>query len=279
MRYIEFGGGLGDVIHQVFTDGGYRSLEALLPHERVKIGIISHNPACASLFDHHPKRAQLDIVTPGYWCPEEDTKMRRIHDLPRYDGTPIDSRPPVLPVRFYPSPTESCALARITRQKRLVVLAPNAGEPDRDIPFGVMQYILNRLLQADCIPVQVGLDYARNDRPPEQRYGRIFRGPFIDMVGFLSVPATLELVAKAAGVITCHSAVNMMAWHQQRRQLLLYPNHVLARHFLRPDQWSFGVWREPWSALTHHGLFQDTQAIEAFFAALAAESDQTTITQ
>lgn len=276
MRYIEFGGGLGDVIHQVFTDGGYRSLEALLPHERVKVGIISHNPACASLFDHHPKRAQLDIVTPGYWCPEDDAKMRRIHELPRYNGTPIDDR---LPVRFYPSPEEALALAKITRLKRLVVLAPNAGEPDRDIPFSIMSAILKRLWQDDWVPVQVGYDYDRNGRPPEQRYGRIFPGPFIDLVGFLSVPATLDLVAKASGVITCHSAVNMMAWYQQRRQLLLYPNHVLERHFRRPDQWSFGVWREPWSALTHHGVFHDSHPIEAFFAALAAESDQTTITQ
>jgi hypothetical protein len=276
MKYIEFGGGLGDVIHQVFTDGGYRSLEALLPHERVKVGIISHNPACATLFDHHPKRHQLEIVAPGYWLPEQDASMRRAHELPRYDGTPID---PNLPLNFYPSRSEVQALDRITRRHRLIVLAPNAGEVDRDIPFARMTDILDRIRDTEFVPAQVGLDYERNDRPPEMRYSKYHRAPFIDLVGYLSVPATLALVASAAAVVTCHSAVNMMAWHQKRRQLLLYPEMVRQRHFVRPDQWSFGVWREPWSALTHHGLFHDSHPVESFFNALRSEAEQLTLTR
>lgn len=276
MRYIEFGGGLGDVIHQVYTDGGYRSLEGLPPHERVKIGIISHNPACATLFDNHPKRSQLEIVAPGYWLPQDDLRMRSLHGLPRYEGTPID---PNLPLRFYPTAAEWQAIERITRRHRLIVLAPNAGEVDRDIPLLRMCGILERIADTDLVPVQVGLDYSRNDRPLEQRYSRFHRAPFIDLVGFLSVPGTLRLVAESQAVVSCHSAVNMMAWYQERRQLLLYPEHVRQRHFLRPDQWSFGVWREPYSALTHHGLFGDDHPVESFFAALKEQSEQRSLQQ
>lgn len=266
MRYIEFGGGLGDVIHQVFTDGGYRSLERLSARDRVKVGIISHNPACHTLFDHHPRRDQMELVTPGYWGPADDIAMRRQFGLPKYHGTPTDES---IPVRFYSDPASEAEVDAVVGRSQVLVVAPCAGESDRDLPEKDLNLVLRRAEVGRFTLVQIGKDYSRNDRPSEFRIRNLFTtAPIIDWINQLSVPATLRLIAGAEGVVTAHSAVNMMAWYLHRRQLLLYPPHVQDRHFLRPDQWSFGVWKEPYSALTHHGLFGDRHPVETFFASL-----------
>jgi hypothetical protein len=48
-------------------------------------------------------------------------------------------------------------------------------------------------------------------------------------------------VQASAGLVTCHSALNLLAWHVRKPQLLLYPRSAWERHMRVPDQWAFGI--------------------------------------
>jgi ADP-heptose:LPS heptosyltransferase len=82
----------------------------------------------------------------------------------------------------------------------------------------------------------------------------------------LSVPGTAVLLQGALGLVTCHSALNILGWHLGIPQLLLYPDAVRDRHFRRKDQWSFGAD----NGKTWHSTFQEfrPQLLEDFVKGL-----------
>jgi len=61
------------------------------------------------------------------------------------------------------------------------------------------------------------------------------------LIDRLSVPGVAHLLARAAALVCCHSALNILGWLLRKPQLLLYPETVRARHIAARDQWAFGV--------------------------------------
>lgn len=256
---MEFSGGLGDIFTRMYADGGYRFLDDLTPRDLVTVAVISHNPFAFEIFSHHPRAAQIDLRTLEYWLPHDDAIMRVRHRLPtkiwRY---PIANRP----VRFYPFPGDDAVLRELDG-RRFVAFAVSAGLPDRDIPTGIVDDLAKRAHARGYRPVFVGRGYDRHGR----REYRPDAAQGLDLVDRLSVPGVARALQGAAGLVSCHSALSMLAWLTRKPQLLLYPQSVRERHIQRRDQWAFGVDFPE----CRHGLVDGprvAELAEAFFADL-----------
>lgn len=163
--------------------------------------------------------------------------MRKAHGLPPRPAPPGRGAGAV---RFHPAPRDAEALDTVTREARgrpYVLFAATAGLPERDIPADLVEGLAARVLERDLLPVFTGRDYARGGRreyrPRDRRC--------LDLVDRLSVPGTARLLEGAAGLITCHSALNLLAWRLRKPQLLLYPGAVFERHIRPRDAWAFGA--------------------------------------
>jgi len=100
--------------------------------------------------------------------------------------------------------------------------------------------------------VITGRSYDRHGRSELRKWPQA-EGDIIDVVDRLSVPGTCALVQASAGLVTCHSALNLLGWHLRKPQLLLYPRSAWERHIRVPDQWAFGIGYPE----TVHAAFED----------------------
>jgi len=242
--YLEFGGGLGDVIQQIFQDGRYAIFDELGPNDSAAVSLICHNPHAHELFSYHPHIDRIEIRSFGYWTPEEDCVMRPKHGLPR----PPWYRPRKWAPKFYPAETDLPNLCGIPFQK-VVVFSISAGLSERSVPAKIVGRLSSLATSLGFLPVFVGREYERQGR----KETRIDLPGTLDLVNMLTVPGVAELVKKSCGVVCCHSSINILAWHLRVPQLLLYPPSVLERHISKRDQWAFGI-DYPECV---HGLFED----------------------
>jgi hypothetical protein len=234
MEYdIEFGGGLGDIFYQMCVEGGYRLLDRLGPQDRARVILISHNPFASELFRWHPHAPQIEVRDLGYWLPQDDARMRLEHGLPyRRSSYPVAATPVV----FHPSPEDLAVLGELGSE-RCVVFAASAGLPDRDLPVEIVERLAALSGAAGLLPVFTGRNYERHGR----REYRPPQGVGCDLVDRLSVPGVARLLEQAVGLVSCHSALNLLGWLMRKPQLLLYPPSVEERHIARRDQWAFGI--------------------------------------
>jgi len=257
--YLEYGGGLGDVLAQLFYKGSYNRLRDLGPEATAKVALVSHNPFVRELFEWHPKRAQIEVVECGYWHGvEAEVAGRHKFGLPAAGALyRLVDRDRPKDLEFYPSAEDLAVLEELLksetrnpkpegnpkseiRSPKIIVLALAAGLPDRNVPDDLAGGIVTRLVAAGYLPVLVGRTYERHGRSEEHRR-RCPQWGAVDLVDRLSVPGVCRLVQTSVGMVTCHSALNLLGWHLRKPQLLLYPQSVWERHFERPDQWGFGL--------------------------------------
>jgi len=239
--YAEFGGGLGDVFQQIFTQGLYTGFSRLADSDTVEVAIISHNPHVSELLAWHPNRKQMEVREFRYWLAEQDSDMRRQHGLPPYRGTgevyvlkDTECQP-----TFYPSPGDVRGLAGGTDTGNAIIFSTCAGLPDRDIPAPIVTHLAGMAIEAGFIPVFVGRTYERFERG--ERWRDSVPPGCVNLIDRLSVPGVARLVQSCVGVVCCHSAISMLGWYLRKPQFLLYPPSVVERHFKNRDQWSFGL--------------------------------------
>ncbi|MCI0528777.1 MAG: hypothetical protein L0Y56_15165 [Nitrospira sp.] len=239
MIISEFGAGLGDVITLIYNSERYNILEKLAPDERAMVILMSHNPHAKELFLWHPKAKQIEIRDVGFWWPSEDKKKRAEHHLPPAQPLHLIRQESV---KFYPSP-EDYAILETLKSFPYVVMNAAAGGIDRNIPEDICEDISQGITgsgQRDfgLRMVVVGRTYNAGKRK-ERKF--IPRGGLIDMVDRLTVPGTIELIARSRGVVCCHSAICLIAWYLKKPVFLLYPNDVKEREFNRPaHQYTIG---------------------------------------
>lgn len=235
--YLEFGGGLGDVFHQMYHRGGYNVLRDLEPGESAKVVLISHNPYVKELFEHHPKRHQIQLHDLGYWHgAEADKQGRKLHKLPP-PGENAKLPEKDSDVVFHCPAQDDEFIAAIPRP--FIALSLAAGLPDRTIPREIVEEVLPRLRAAGYTLVSTGRTYERHGR--KEHSLNAYNADVIDAVDHLTVPGTAKLVQASAGLVTCHSALNILGWVLHKPQLLLYPHSVYERHIQHKDQWAFGI--------------------------------------
>lgn len=239
MIISEFGAGLGDVLTLIYNSERYNVLEKLAPNEKAMVILMSHNPHAKELFLWHPKAGQIDLHDVGFWWPWEDEKKRAEHRLPAAQPLRLIRQESV---KFYPSP-EDYAILKTLESFPYVVLNAAAGGVDRNIPADICEAISQGLTdrgqrEFGLRAVIVGRTY-NADKRTEHRF--VSRPGLIDMIDRLSVPGTIELIARSRGVVCCHSAMCLMAWYLKKPVFLLYPKHVKDREFDRPaHQYTFG---------------------------------------
>ncbi len=119
---------------------------------------------------------------------------------------------------------------------RVVLIAPTAGLKERDIPREWLEMICRQLRAAGLILVQVGRNFTRFDRQ-EMDLGELVD---LSLVDKLTVPGTAKVLRCVAGIVTCHSALNLLAWHLRKPQLLIYPDEV-QKHLNEKTTWGFGA--------------------------------------
>lgn len=242
--YAEFGGGLGDVFQQIYTQGLYAGLSQMKDGESAEVAIISHNPHVSELFTHHPMRAQMEVRNLGYWNGDTDAEMRKQHRIPPYRNPEgkdyylrdMDSQP-----EFYMSPEDKAVIESefVIPSSRYILFSVCAGLPDRDIPTPVVDRLVLMALEAGFIPVFVGRTYERFERGERWRNG--VPAGCVNLIDRLTVPGVARLAQLTTGSVCCHSSLSMLGWYLRKPQFLLYPISVIERHFLNRDQWSFGL--------------------------------------
>jgi ADP-heptose:LPS heptosyltransferase len=243
----EFGAGLGDVITLIYNSDRYTRLDHLKPKEKAMIVLMSHNPHSKELFLWHPKASQFDIHDVGFWWPWEDQQKRAQHGLP--PAQPLHLTPQGS-VKFYPSPEDFKVLDTLTSFPYIVVNTA-AGGVDRNIPKHIYDDAVRTICEDgqrnhEFRAVVVGRRYS-----PEKRTEHDFipRPGLVNLIDRLTVPGTIELIARSRGVFCCHSAICLIAWYLKKPVFLTYPKEVGEREFGKPPhQYTLG---KDWPTTIH----------------------------
>ena len=244
--------GLGDVLAQLFCRGSYNVLRDLRPGEKAKVALITHNPFAKELFAWHPKRSQMEVVDCGYWHgAEADAAGRKKLGLPAPGAlNRLPPQPTPETLSFIPRPRTSGAgggagdgfftegTGGDKRVKAGHCAGAGGGAAGAEHPRALAREIMRRLAPGFRLVI-TGRSYDRHGRSELRKWPQA-EGEIIDVVDRLSVPGTCALV-QASGLVTCHSALNLLAWHLRKPQLLLYPRSAWERHIRVPDQWAFGI--------------------------------------
>lgn len=249
--YMEIWGGLGDAFNRLQHEGAWQKLAALEADELVTIALMSNNPHTRELFTSHPKFNQMRLLEFGYWQPAEFKAKKREHGLPPAGTQPMPKG--VGPFRFEATRGEvswmRCRFEKLFGSgERLdaeelasamawtVLVSPAAGLKDKDIPHEWMVKVCELLRAEGFKLIQIGRNYKRFDRT-EPDLGELVD---LNLVDQLDVTTTAWLVQMCGGVVTPHSALNILAWHLRKPQLLIYQPQAV-RHLQAKDRYGFGV--------------------------------------
>jgi hypothetical protein len=261
MHYnLEFGGGLGDVLDQMYANGAYNVLRDLGHEDTATVYLITHNPFAAELFAHHPHRDRITVEVLPYWTPDQDRAERTRRNMPPM-GMNQHLPHKYGSIDFFAEP-ESAALVSQVEPLQYLVLAAGAGMSDRVLPNSVLKLILDTVTAKTSLPIYaIGRTFERAGRyePLVEGYASV-----VNWVDRLDVPGTCQLVRTAAGLITAHSAMALLGWLEDVPELLVYPESVWNHHAPNnhPDHWLRGIR----SSTTVHATFNhlSTQDILRF---------------
>ena len=231
--YLEFGGGLGDIFNQIFNYSSYRGLEDLRPSDTATIAIICHNPFAYELFEWHPNRPQIEVRQFPYMNLNEDVLNRQKLGLAGALLTSCRDD-----TNFFPSNNDMAILHSLSFERTLVISA-SAGLPERSIPNSIVDRIIDTAIDSGFKIFVIGRTFSRHGR---REYVPTERENVSILIDKLSVPGTIELLRRSCGLITCHSAINILGWHVHIPQFLLLPKSVWMQHFFRGrNEWNFGI--------------------------------------
>ena len=228
-------GGLGDIFFQMYYRGSYNNLRDLRSNDTAVVHLVTHNPHARELFDYHENASQIEVHDWGYCWGEKEAALYAKLNTSAFINNELPEKDNLL---FFNYPEKELVSELIT--KKYVVISASAGDKDRTFPPELLDNIIKHFIaKTDLYLVAVGKSYTRNDRI-ELQYPDNPR--IINIIDKLSVPATAVVLQNSQGLITAHSAFNIMGWLERIPQLLLYTQGVLDRHFQnnQTDQWSFG---------------------------------------
>lgn len=270
--YVEFGGGLGDVFNGMHTQNAGVLIDELKPGERAVVAVISHCPTVAEIWKHHPKRSQIELLALPYWEGEEDAYWRSQHGLPPPGALwrLPDSLTKGL-AQWYVSDDEWDLITSVLNphppgsiddHDPIVLVAAGAGLPHRCLPQALIDRVVSAVLDANYRVALIGKRYPRHGRE-EPLPSQALRARCFDLTDKLSVPAAATLLSQSSGLVTAHSAWNILGWHRRIPQFLAYPPNL---PHCGKDEWSFG-WDFP---ETVRCTFDEdpTSAIERFIQLL-----------
>ncbi len=137
-HYLDYGGGLGDVVTMMVRQGMYEKLLNLDPDDTVEVHLTTGNPFARELFDYHPKASQITVFDHGNMpngTKEEKREWRRSLGLPpTRKGSRVTH--PDAQVEFYSAHVDRHLIEPFFK-KQYVVLSASAGRPQRKVISGM----------------------------------------------------------------------------------------------------------------------------------------------
>lgn len=235
--YFEYGGGLGDVLMRCYRHYSYRKLASLT--DRARVVLCCHNPHVQEFFDLHPNRHLMDLEVLPYWTPADDGANRAKYGLPPLTNIPgpCDTSG----MDYYVSDQDWDALSEIGIRP-YVAIFPSAGLPNRNVPAEWVVCWVEMCLRSGFTPVLLGRSYDRHGRL--EAFAGHQQDGLVNLINRLSAPASFLALRGAVGVCSAHSSSAAVAWEEKKPLLLAYPEETRVFHFLREDQWSFGMNRD-----------------------------------
>ncbi len=268
--YVEFGGGLGDIINQMFRTPNYRYFERIT--ERTAALLITHNPHADELFKYHPQKELIEVVVKPWVHPHEADEKIRIPLLHEGYVRIMPSFTSDTPVHIYPSLEDMRIIGNVIgdnnypaeksfeRARRYAVIHAFAGTRERDIPVDIVKSAIGHLvINHNFKVILAGRAYERIGVDRSVEKGDLFiesetpDSPVINLIDRLTVPGVIELVKNCSLFFGSHSSINIAAWHFNKPCVVLYDKATKERHFERTDEWSFGKDNRT----TRHGLYED----------------------
>jgi ADP-heptose:LPS heptosyltransferase len=252
-KYLLFwGGGLGDMFNNMYESGQYAALDHIPADRKVLILLACHNPSAEEIFANHPKRDQLIVKNIGFHKSEDLQKI-----LTSYNAFDLPACPKVNgPINWYLTPEDIDEIDKV-RDKKYVVFSTTGSDPNKNIPIDIRNKLVDYFIELDYYVVPVGKNYISVDKHgmlrSEQEWPK--HEKIIRLIDKLTVPATATILKNSVGTVTCHSAINILAWRLQKPNILIYDPDSETRDDFQGvgNQWSFGKDFEN----TYHSVFED----------------------
>lgn len=187
---VKLVGGLGDVMFQLHTQQ-IKEIE----HKDVRFHIFSDNPETRKLL---PKSKVM----------VDSHREAEFHECALWHKPEL--RLCYGPLKFNLSDKEN----RIKKSlKNFIGIAPASAVKIKDIPVSIVNVL------RECIPngVQFGQNYITMNG---QEHKEIIYPPFTSVIDKLSPGGVYEVLKSAKGLVTCHTATNIMGWFLKIPMLL-----------------------------------------------------------
>lgn len=233
MKYIEFGGGLGDVINQCYRFGGYSYLSKTA--EKTAVLIFCHNQFCVEIFNQHANAVNFEIKYQHYPTFPVAESIRQDMHRNGYVRTTPPVNHKAEDIKFYPTPADMLVLESLPAN--YVSFQPFSGTSDRDIPPQQIQAIDEFLSSINIPLVMIGRNYDRTHKTSKEGTDS---KTIISTIDKLSVPGTIELVKRSRLFIGGHSSMNLLAWHNHKPNYILIPPAIETQWFAHQNEWVFG---------------------------------------
>lgn len=243
MKYkAEFVGGLGDIILRCYSDGVYMRVAHLGQGDNATVVFWSENPYAREILEWCPARGHLKISNgPPHLRTHFDTRQQLGLEVVDETGSvpPWEAGGKLI---WYCSPKESVEVAKLCSRPFILVSA-SAGMADRNLPIDELQWMAGAIVGAGLRAIYVGRSY-KNGLPRKEIIPEVPGLDSVNMIDKLSVPAVLRLVRAARGVISCHSAVSMCSWQEDKPLLTMYPKRIEDRDVKGQTGYSGALHRE-----------------------------------
>ena len=243
-KIVEFGGGLGDIITQMYLSNRYIYLDTI--KEMTDVLFITHNPFAIEILDYHKNKHLMNIlysdwVPPGKMCLDiynkfglnPSSKIQTIFNKNRNN------------IHIYLSDKENEFIKSLSN--KYVVIQPYAGAYIRDIPENIFVMIVDKLIEKGYNSKDiliVGRNYKRYDIKAnihsDEIVGNTLLNKTTNLIDKISVRLFIKLVSKCSYFIGTHSSGCNIAWYNRIPNLILFDEATKARHFDKLDEWSFG---------------------------------------
>jgi hypothetical protein len=235
---FEYAGGLGDIIVALQGSGTFDILEEMGAGDSAEVHLMTFNPHVRELFDHHPKKSQITVFDRGWmscWPEERLRRWRLVRGLPAIKRPKSRNRLAKRPIRFIPADIDRHLIEPFEGQ-RYIVISATASQMLRSFPLHYPKMLTEKCLERNFTPIFIGRNFQMTQRRPygferqtiPRRERKAAKGS-VSMIDKLTVPTTAALIQGAKAVISCHSAVKIIAILSSLPLLLLYPDNVLER--------------------------------------------------
>lgn len=243
--YLGFGGGLGDVVHDVLRERAMWRVPSLVKDYgcRIRVYTLCHNDGVNDLFRFNPYIHEH--VSEGWHpCTPEDAirfanpiddfyPLQQDSYFRREYGMDFQLEQPDI----YLSREEQAHLAAITGQRPLIVAQPFAGLSDRDaFDSETFEKLVGHILRLEpqARIAVVGKNHQRTHKYSEERLD--FSHPSVlNLIDRVGIRFAWHLTRQCDAFVGAHSNLIRTAWDARRRNVCVMPWPSMADHLERID--------------------------------------------